>query len=361
MSAGGKRRAPGKRSETFALDRRALRLEEWPAADRQAWLTALACPDDPFAAKGIAVDLAKGTQKNRTNGWGNFLAFLAARGRLDPLAAPADRATRENVTAWIESLRSRMRANSVSKCIIEIGLAIKAMAPDRDWAWIRRHPLRPRSAEAMASRKPVTTFEPGRLSEFLFRQCAEIAERKENYRSAQEYRDAVIVLLDIYIGLRSANLAMLQIGVHVTRVAETFRIDLAPEETKAGQPISSMLPVDLAVCLRTYIERYRPILRGGKPPTDRLWINRDGDPLSPFAMYGVFKRVGRLAGIELRPHLVRHTMATTLMSVAPMNLGLAAAALTHKGSRMVNETYDRSGTEASQRIWRGLRRRLSRP
>ena len=121
-----------------------------------------------------------------------------------------------------------------------------------------------------------------------------------------------------------------------------------------------MVPPHLAEHLRVYLKRYRPILRGTNPPTDRLWINRDGDTLSHYAMYGIFRRVGRQAGIALRPHLVRHTLATTLMSVAPMNLGLAAAALTHKGARMVNEVYDRSGAEASQRVWARLRRALVR-
>jgi integrase len=234
------------------------------------------------------------------------------------------------------------------------------MEPERDWAWIRRHPLRPRSAEAMASRKPVTPFDPGKLAALLFETCRAIAPKPVNHATAQQFRDAVLVLLALYLGLRSANLALLRIGVHVSEVGETYRIDLAPEETKAGKPVSSMVPAPLAVLLRTYVDRYRPVLGEGKPPTDFLWINRDGDPLNPYAIYGVFRRVGREAGIELRPHLVRHTLATTLMSVAPTNLGLAAAALTHRGARMVNEVYDRSGTEASHAMWRRLRRGLMR-
>lgn len=317
-------------------------------------------PDDPFETKGTAVTLAQSTRGNRVAAWGNFLAFLASRGCLDPSAGPADRATYDNVTAWIVSLQSRMRANALSKWVIEMALAVKAMEPDQDRAWIRRHPLRPRSAEAMASRKPVTPFDPGRLAEFLFQQCHEITAWRDNHRAAQEYRDAVIVLLGLYLGLRSANLAQLELGKHVTEVADTFRIDLAREETKAGKPVSSMVPRNVAEHLRVYIQRYRPILREGKPTTNALWINRDGDTLSRYAMYGIFQRVGRQAGIELRPHLVRHMLATTLMAVAPMNLGLAAAALTHKGARMVNEVYDRSGAEASQVIWMKLRRALMR-
>lgn len=360
MSGGGKRRAPGRKSETFPLEQRGLRLDEWPPRDRAAWLAAVNRPEDPFETEGPAVSLAESTRGNRVSAWGNFLAFLASRERLDLDAAPGERATHENVTAWIQCLRGRMQANAVSRYVIEMALAIKAMEPSRDWAWIRRHPLRPRSAEAMASRKPVTPFDPGKLAAFLFETCEAVAPRPVNHDTARSFRDALMVLLDLYLGLRSANLAQLRIGVHLTEVGDTYRINLAPEETKAGKPVSSMVPAQLAVLLRTYVERYRPVLGEGKPATDLLWINRDGDPLSPYAIYGVFRRVGRQAGIELRPHLVRHTLATALMAVAPTNLGLAAAALTHRGARMVNEVYDRSGTEASHAMWRRLRRGLMR-
>lgn len=360
MSGGGKRRAPGRKSRTFALDRRCLSLEEWPERDRAAWEAAISRPEDPFEAEGAAVHLANGTRRNRVMAWGNFLAFLSSRDLLDPASGPVERATRENVTAWITSLRARMLANAVSRYVLDLALAITSMEPRFNSVWIRRHPLRPRHAEAMASRKPVVPFDPGALATFLFAWCDELAAQPLNHASAQKYRDALIVLMDLYFGLRSANLCLLRLGVHVTEVGGTYRIDIPPEETKAGKPVSSLAPADLAAVLRTYLRQFRPVLQGGHAVTDRVWINRDGDPLGPHAMYGLFQRVGRAAGIELRPHLVRHTLATTLMAAAPLNLRLAAAALTHKGSRMVNEVYDRSGTEASQAMWRRLRRALSR-
>jgi integrase len=360
VSGGGKRRAPGRKSRTFELERRALSLDEWPARDRAAWEVAIKIPYDPFDAEGPAAHWANGTRRNRSMAWGNFLAFLASRDLLDPTAGPAERATRENVTAWITSIRSRLRASAGSKYVIDLSLAISSMEPHLSWIWIRRHPLRPRHAEAMASRKPVAPFDPGMLTTFLFARCEELEAEPVSHRRAQEYRDALIVLLDIYLGLRSANLCLLRLGVHVIEVGHTYRIDIPPEETKAGKPVSSMMRPNLAAILRTYLRLFRPALQEGHPATDRIWINRDGDPLDRHAMYGLFQRVGRRAGIELRPHLVRHTVATTLISAAPMNLGLAAAALTHNGARMVNEVYDRSGADASQALWQRLRRKMMR-
>jgi integrase len=243
---------------------------------------------------------------------------------------------------------------------LDLALVIAAMEPGFNSVWIRRHPLRPRHAETIASRKPVTPFDPGMLATFLFARCNELQTEPVTHKTAQEYRDALIVLMDLYFGLRSANLCLLRLGVHVTVVGETYRIDIPPEETKAGKPVSSLAPPDLAAVLRTYLRTFRPLLQDGHKATDRVWINRDGDALGPHAMYGLFQRVGRVAGIELRPHLVRHTLATKLMSAAPMNLRLASAALTHKGARMVNEVYDRSGAEASLALWQRLRRALIR-
>jgi len=360
VSGGGKRRAPGRKSGTFPLEQRGLRIDDWPAPDRQAWLAAVQRPDDPFEKEGPAAHLAERTRGNRAKTWGNFLAFLASRQRLDPTATPAERATHENVTEWIQCVRARASANTVARYVIELALAIEAMEPAHNWVWVRRHPLRPRQPEVIASRKPVTPFNPGELAEFLFQQCATVEARPVDYNTAVAFRDALIVLLDLYLGLRSANLACLRIGVHLNEAGDTYRIDITPEETKAGRPVSSLVPAHIAALLRTYIARYRPVLRGAKPPVDGLWINRDGDVLSPLGMYGIFRRVGRLARIELRPHLVRHTMATVLMSEAPTNLGLAASALTHKGARSVNEVYDRSGAETSQAIWARLRRALAR-
>lgn len=360
MSGGGKRRAPGRKSGTFPLEQRGLRIEDWPAPDRQAWLAAVQRPDDPFEKEGAAAHLAEPTRRNRVATWGNFLAFLASRQRLDPAATPAERATHENVTEWIQCLRVRVTANTVARYVIELALAIEAMEPAYHWVWVRRHPLRPRHHEVIASRKPVVPFDPGRLAEFLFEQCAAVEAQAVSSNTAVAYRDALIVLLDLYLGLRSANLACLRMGVHLNEAGDTYRIDLTPEETKAGRPVSTLVPEHIAALLRTYIARYRPVLRGAKPPVDGLWINRDGDVLSPLGMYSIFRRVGRLAEIDLRPHLVRHTMATVLMSEAPTNLGLASAALTHKGARSVNEVYDRSGADTSQAIWRQLRRSLMR-
>ncbi len=360
MSGGGKRRAPGRKTGTFALERRCLTLDEWPERDRAAWEAAINRPDDPFEADGPLAHLATGTRRARLMAWGNFLAFLTSRGLLDPACGPAERATRENVGAWITGLRSRMGANSVAKYILDLSLVIASMEPRFNSIWIRRHPLRPRHAETIASRKPVTPFDPGTLATFLFARCNEFERKTEpvNHKTAQKYRDFLIVLMDLYFGLRSANLCHLRLGVHVTEVDDTYRIDIPPEETKAGKPVSSLAPPDLAALVRTYLQRFRPVLQEGHPEMDRMWINRDGDPLGPHAMYGLFQRVGRAAGIELRPHLVRHTLATTLMSAAPMNLRLASAALTDKGARMVSEVYDRSGAEASQAFWQKLRRSL---
>lgn len=46
---------------------------------------------------------------------------------------------------------------------------------------------------------------------------------------------------------------------------------------------------------------------------DKLWLTYDGFPLSPNSYYHVFKKVARAAGVEARPHDMRHTFAYRLI------------------------------------------------
>ena len=357
-------RGRGSPSESFPLEYQQWRLAKWPARDRAAFLRAIATPNDPFAKPGPIAGLADRSKAAREKAWGNFLATLAARGRLDPEARPEERpeerATHENITDWITTLRARLTANSASRMVVELTSAIKAMVPEKDWRWIRRHPLRPSTAEARASRKPVEHFDPATLVEGLVAQCAALDQGPPNRHAAADFRDAVMVILAVYVPIRSSNLNALIIGRHLVPMAGTFRLDVPIEETKTGKPVSVILQAEMAHLLRRYLDRYRPVLIGAGNNTERLWIGIRGEPLKPTATYDIFRKVGRSHGIALRPHLVRHTAATLLLTRDPTDMGTPSALLTHKGARTINEAYDRSGNLGAIKTWQQLRRKLGR-
>ncbi len=71
-------------------------------------------------------------------GYGRFLFWLQGRAELDPNVEPAARATRERVSAYLEELKRTNRGPTVQNRIQELGDAMRAIAPQRDWRWLLR-------------------------------------------------------------------------------------------------------------------------------------------------------------------------------------------------------------------------------
>src|SRR5690606_31230091 len=92
--------------------------------------------------------------------WGHFVQILALNGDLDADAAPASRPTPERIGRHIQVRRQTLAPYSMHLELVRIQLAVGAMAPGRDWSWIRRHPAAPRRAEMRASRREKVTFDP---------------------------------------------------------------------------------------------------------------------------------------------------------------------------------------------------------
>ena len=123
---------------------------------------------------------------------------------------------------------------------------------------------------------------------------------------------------------------------------------------KNSQIVDTPLVPMLCTYLRTYLDRYRPILLEGGPETDALWIDQTARPLTYAMLHGVFQRTGKqLIGQKLSAHKVRYGLATGIMGADPRQNYVASAALAHRSTRMM-QAYDKSGAEASNRIWTQL-------
>jgi hypothetical protein len=62
----------------------------------------------------------------------------------------------------------------------------------------------------------------------------------------------------------------------------------------------------------------------------------------------------RLVGCFLRPSIVRHGLATVIMTRNPRGQAAAAAALGHRGTRMVEMHYDQSDIEIATAEWQRI-------
>ena len=70
------------------------------------------------------------------NGYGRYLGFLAATGRLTYDAPPASRVTPPSVRQYHASLEG-LADYTVVNLIDELFAVIRALAPDEDWCWLR--------------------------------------------------------------------------------------------------------------------------------------------------------------------------------------------------------------------------------
>jgi len=201
----GSKRSPGSGREV-QFNHRCLPVEEWPAPDRDAWAKAIA-PDDLLDPGGLGGHWSLASRRKTSKGYGRFLAWLEQMGLLDPSCSPADRVTPELATAYVEHLFASNRGYTVLCRAQELYDAIRVMAPDRDWTWLRK------LGSAIRSR---TT--PARNKEGLIQSPAALADLGAKLMTQAE-SDANLTLLQRAVryrdGLMIAFLAYLSIGAQL--------------------------------------------------------------------------------------------------------------------------------------------------
>lgn len=355
------RRGPGRPSESYPAEQRARRLADWPAPDRAAWERACRTAEGFFDDPGAAASLRASTWRNRVAAWGAYLNFLERHGELDPTLPPETRPTPARVGAWIAELTTHRRATTVQRLLIELTLTAKALAPGQDWGWIKRHPNRPRREALRAARKPVTPFDAGRLLEAALTELSRLEQGARTYTTARDVRDLTLIVVGLYTGLRASNLASIRVGQHLTPVDDRFRIGFSADEIKTREAFTVFLTPPVRQLVEHYIATWRPLLLGEVEDQGNLWLASKSRVITASGVYGIFRKWGeRLIGRPINPHLARHTVATGLMTENPTALPYAAAALGHRNTRSVNETYDCTGMEGAHLAWGRIRRMLVR-
>jgi integrase len=340
-------------SESFPLERRRLKPSQWPEADRGAWERATAAAPTPLDRPGPAQRLAASTHRGRTGAWGSFLAFLVARGLLDPREGPGERLTYARLTGFIAAARTHMSAATLRHLVLDLTLVMEDMVPERDWRWVLRHPDRPTEAEAQAARKPVEPFDPVQL----LIQADEMSRKAQgaalSFLNARRFRDGLILGLATHTALRVSNLASIRIGQHLRQGGDMHVLCFDVSETKNRMPMQIAWPPRLEPALVCYLEHFRPILLGGREDHGMLWVGTGGRPLAKTAFYGLFRRRGEeLCERRINPHLVRHTLATGILKADPRQVETAGAALHHRNTKTITEVHDRAGRDGAQREWR---------
>ena len=344
-----------------------LPVAHWPALDRAAWERANV-PGTPFEPGGIASRWSKTCRRKTALGYGRYLYFLEQRGGLDKNAAPASRVTHRLLLTYLEELEQTNAGYTIPTRIQELGDAMRALAPERDWGFIKRAAgrLRATTIPAMNKRARLPLLTNVIIQGYDMMQEAESDAGASALGRAALYRDGLLLAFLAHHPLRLRNLTSLRIGEHVKLDSDPPLLQIDAAETKTRQRIEQELPSRLAHAIKTYVERYRPVLlrargRWHRPVTNELWISRDGSPCSAQTFQNIVaKRVRGPDGRPLSPHLFRSMMATMVAIEAPEAVDLIPVVLTHRSPKTGERYYNLADGLSASRTYTGFLQEIER-
>ncbi len=325
--------------------RRCLPVAEWPEPDRAAW-TAAHRRGGLLDDDGLAASWAPATSSIIARGYGTFLSFLAQAGDLDPDQSPATRISRARVEAYVGELRERNHSSTVAGRLLQLVRAAAVMAPNIDWAWLRRIRARLRrmatpARDDRARLVPATTVHDLGME---LMQRAEAGNGLKAFRRALLFRDGLMICILSACHVRSRNMAAMSIGRSLQRRGDEWWITFGPGETKNGRPFEMPLPHTFTQPIERYIDHYRPeLVRRSPAPLagDAFWISNGGKPLTAKEVGGRVSTVTkRELGRVVNAHLFRKICSTELAIRDPEHVGIARQLLGHADDRVTQQVYN---------------------
>jgi integrase/recombinase XerD len=326
-----------------------LPFANWPAADRHLWQDATR-NDDPFS-NGPGARLTKSTLHRLWMGWRRFLGFLAITDEAALQIAPAERVTVARVRRFADHLRETNTPYSVACQIDALYGAVRLMAPENDWSWLRAIKGRLQAAAPSGGRRGpvITSLQLRDVGLQLMAESHIEPGRQVRMADAIRFRDGLMIALLGYIPLRHKNLAAIEINKNLIQEGDSCFIIVPSEETKTSTPIDFEVPEVLRPHLATYLAQIRPrMLR--EPTCNALWVSAKGGALSYSAIGPVVTRhTTQRLGVRISPHDARDAAATTWAIAAPDQIGVARDLLTHSDLRTTTRHYNRArGIEAGR-------------
>jgi len=242
-----------------------LRTADWPEQDRVAFAAAFRSTTNPFIDEcGPGGRLRERTIAHLRQLYGYWLGFLAESEPEALAVAPGERVTLQRIRAYAESLDG-LQPVSLALYVKAVYDAVRHLAPDRDWRWLRGIVTRVERAVQPAHR-------PLQIDALSLRQLgldlitaakADLAvlpphDRRTLRAACERWRDGLFIALAITVPLRRGNLAGLHLGDTLQRTGNRWRIEFTPQQTKAGRPIEATLPGWLGQEIDTYLAHCRP-------------------------------------------------------------------------------------------------------
>ncbi len=320
--------------------RRCLTVDQWPIPDRIAWEAAMMPGDILDGTVGPGFHWSEQTREKYRKGYGRWLTFLIVNDLFVEHTPPHERVTPDRVSSYIEQLREQdVGSWTIWGRSAELLAAIKAIAPDQDFDWLRRV-VRHYENGTVDRRNKLARLQPvNRILSWSIDRMDEITANPPLRNTAVKFRDALAVGFLAACPIRLGNLVMMRIDQHLIRSKDGYRVRFTAEETKTGHPFSAPVADSLATYLDLFFDEHRPqLLSGGE--SSNVWITQYGQPMRSKNMHAAITRTTERAfGTSINPHLFRDCAATFVALEDPDHVGIAAPILGHIDPRATEKHY----------------------
>lgn len=329
---------------------RTLRVTAWPSADRDGWKRATThgrILDEP----GVKADLRAVTRTKHERNYGYYLNALQHRGVDIHAESPAAYVTPERVAAFIASGKERLAPRTIWGYVGSLSVVMQAIAPQHDWAWLRKL-----VAQLHRRATPLKTIEDRLVSSHRLYEAGLMAMHQAFTRRLHRprdpeswYRDGLMVALLAARPIRLKNLAMIELGRHLTKNGGVYWLRFSAEETKTHCSLEFPLPEDLTAAMDRYLKEIRPRLLGGQQSA-YLWISYLGVPLHVQTVHERIKLTTKnYLGLAINPHNFRHAAATSIAERSPAEAGIIRSILGHNTLDSSISSYNKArGRDAAR-------------
>ena len=326
-----------------------LKQADWPAAIRR--LEHLRVADvGPFGNASPASRWAASTYKLHTYNLGCFLGWLIARKLLSPDTILAEVATRETLVAYVEDMRlADLSSKTIAARLTAIRAVLGALSPEVEVDWLMNgiKLVYAEPSDRRNTRQRVQhTADLVELGMNLMRKGMVYPLEGPSLRHAELFRDGLIIVFMALVVPRIGTLPVMNVGEHLVRKGETYRVHWQGAEMKGGRHAHQAdLPKGLGYLLGLYLDFHRPVLasRSRYPSqtsdSSPLWLHKRGKRMSQYVMYRmIISRTKAAFGVPVHPHAFRHSAGTTLLLERPDLVKILTPLLQHSTQQM-RETY----------------------
>jgi integrase len=347
-------------------DSHCLSPDRWPEPDRCAWKACLE-PGDVLEPGGAGSSWAPHTRAKIAKGYGRWLTWLSTKGLLEPGATPGGRVNHERVLRYLQDLESLNAPYTVVARVQELYLALRAMAPDQDWGWLRSIERQLRNSAQSVRNKRARLVASSQLFSYGLELMndAEVQTDGTAVQKAIRYRDGLMISLLAARPFRRRNFCSIEIGRHLTSEGGTYQLRFEADETKTRTSIEAPFPEALVANLERYLTHHRPILarrtgrwnRRANPPSqliNALWVSKDGSPMTEIAIYfRIMKKTQAKFGHVVNLHLFRDSAATSIAIEDPDHVFITRSILGHATLSASERHYNHAQSMEALRRYQG--------